>query len=90
MTPLESQTVTSLLYMNDAMRLISDGAARHDVTRDFLSDLNKNEMSNGVNSVAQIRTQMMSICKLLKRLVGSRTRTAFRPTNFKSGGARIT
>ncbi|PYS31211.1 MAG: hypothetical protein DMF75_14930, partial [Acidobacteria bacterium] len=52
--------------MNDAMRLISDGAARHDVTRDFLSNLIKNEVCNGVNSVAQIRIQIMIVCKSLK------------------------
>ncbi len=35
----------------------------------FLSNLNKNEMRNGVNSGAQIRIQIMIVCKSLKWLV---------------------
>jgi hypothetical protein len=34
-----------------------------------LKNLNKNEMRNGLNSVAKIQTQVMNICKLFMRLV---------------------
>jgi hypothetical protein len=39
------------------------------VSRDFPSNVNKNDVRNGLYSVAKIWTQMMLVCKLLKRLV---------------------
>ena len=63
-----SMKLSRLIYL-DAQSLIDEGTLERHVSIDFLSNLTKNDVRKGLYSVAKIRTEMTSICKLLKRLV---------------------